>query len=140
MVICFSPCGNRKSFSRAEDKTIKKKPPETVTKNKRMTIFTTKLKKGLMVSSLGEIRYQRRNTKRIKTTKLKMDKKRNPHFFFVKTFLITFSPLIIHKTFAFFDKSRVAPPLAGHQSMKLWLREKTIISRRVTYLIDLADK
>jgi len=89
-VICFSPWGNKKSFSKAEDNTIKNRPPETVIKNKKTINFTTKLKKGLMLSSLGEIKYQSRNTKRIKTTKLKMERKRKSHFFFAKKFFITF--------------------------------------------------
>ena len=91
-VICFSPCGNKKSFSQAEDNTIKNRPPETVIKNKNRIIFATKLKRGLVEASRGEIKYQRRNTKKIKTTRLKMDKERKPHFFSFKKFRITFYP------------------------------------------------
>jgi hypothetical protein len=60
-----------------------------------MPIFATTLKNGLMAVSLGEIKYQRRNTIRIKTTKLKMDKQRKPHLFSERKLLFTFLPLVM---------------------------------------------
>jgi hypothetical protein len=66
-----------------------------VIKNKNRIIFATKLKRGLAEVSLGEIKYQRRNTKRIKTTKLKMDKERKPPLVSVKEIPFTFLPLIM---------------------------------------------
>jgi len=93
-VICFSPWGNKRSFSKAEDSTIKNNPPETVTRKASPKIFTPKLKRGLMKLTRGEIKYQKNKVRMISTTRLKMDRAKKVHF-----------PLVFDR----FSKSAITP-------------------------------
>jgi hypothetical protein len=82
-VTCFSPWGNRKSFSRAEESTISNNPPETVTRNRSPTSLITKPRMGLAVSTRGEIRYHKKMLKAMSNRRLRIDKKRNAHLLIV---------------------------------------------------------